>query len=114
MCPKDFRFAIESKSRNEFNFWDMLNDETQHLEINDWIFQVEEDAKVNNRVPLLYIKINNRKPFVLFPSYLYKGKLMYENYTVMRFDYFLQLEDEFFFYTDEEIKEKEQCITENT
>lgn len=115
ICPKDFKFAVESKSRTEWNFWDMLNEDTQHLDINDWIFQVEEDAKVNNRIPLLYVKINNRKPFVLFPSYLYKGKLTYEDYTIMRLDYFLQFDDSFFFYTQEELKEREkECITENS
>ena len=108
ICPKDFKFAVESKSRNDFNFWDMLNEETQHLEINDWIWQVEEDARVNERVPLLFIKINNRKPFVLFPRKLFEGKIIYGEYTVMRFDYFLQFEDNFFF------KEEQECITENT
>lgn len=101
ICPKDFKFAVEVKSRTEWNFWDMLNESTQHLEINDWLFQVEEDAKINNRIPLLYIKINNKKPFVLFPKELYEGKITYDGYTVMRFDYFLQLEDSFFFFDDE-------------
>jgi len=97
ICPKDFRFSIECKSRENFNFWDMLNEDTRHLEINDWVIQVENDAIVSGKEPLILIKINNRKPFVLFHKSLLEGKVTYRNYTVMRFDYFIQLDDKFFF-----------------
>ena len=97
MAPKDFKFAIESKSRQDFNFWDFINQETKELDIDAWIFQVECDAKATNKEPLLYIKINNRKPFVMFPKKLYEATMTYKDYSIMRFDYFLQLEDEFFF-----------------
>lgn len=96
ICPKNFKFSIECKSRIDFNFWDMLNEDTKHLDINDWIWQAENDAMISKKQPLIIIKINNRKPFVLFPKKLYEGKVIYENYTIMRFDYFLQMKDEFF------------------
>lgn len=102
ICPKDFKFAVESKSRSDFNFWDMLNKETQHLEIDDWIWQVEEDARANSRIPLLYVKINNKKPFVLFPKELYETNFIYNGYSILRFDYFLKLEDKFFFKEEEQ------------
>ena len=97
MAPKDFKFAIESKSRQDFNFWDYLNEDTKELDVDSWIFQVECDAKATKKEPLLYIKINNRKPFVMFPKKLYESTMTYKEYSIMRFDYFLQLEDEFFF-----------------
>ncbi|HUS48912.1 MAG TPA: hypothetical protein VMZ91_02000 [Candidatus Paceibacterota bacterium] len=97
ICPSNFRFSVECKSRADFNFWDILNEDTKHLEIDDWIWQAEQDASISNKEPLILIKINNRKPFVLFPKKLHEGKILYVNYTIMRFDYFLQLEDEFFF-----------------
>lgn len=97
MAPKDFKFAIESKSRQDFNFWEYLNEDTKELDIDTWIFQVENDAKATNKEPLLYIKINNRKPFVMFPKKLLEASLTYKEYSIMRFDYFLLLEDEFFF-----------------
>ncbi len=102
MAPKDFKFSIESKSRMDFNFWDFINEDTKELDIDNWIFQVENDAAATNKMPLLYIKINNRKPFVLFPKKLYESTMTYKEYSIMRFDYFLQLEDSFFF---EEISE---------
>lgn len=93
--PEGFRFSIEVKSRKDFNFWDLLNDNNN--EIDEWIEQIEEEAKISNKEPLLIIKINNRKPFVLFPNKLLKGKLIYKDYIILRFDYFLLLEDSFFF-----------------
>lgn len=99
MVPKDFKFSVESKSRAEFNFWDFLNEDTKELDIDSWLFQAENDANVVGKLPLLYIKINNRKPFVLFPKDLYNSTMSYKGYSIMRFDYFLQLEDDFFFNT---------------
>jgi len=97
MCPKDFKFSIESKARQDFNFWDLINEDTLHLEIDDWIYQAEQDAKLKHTEVLIYVKVDRKKAFVLFPRKLHEGKLIYGSYTIMRFDYFLQLEDEFFF-----------------
>lgn len=97
VCPKNFLFSVEIKSRATFNFWDMLNEDTQNQEIKSWINQVELDAKSVNKKPLLIIKINNKKPFVLIESSLVESKMRYGKYSVLRFDYFLKLKDEFFF-----------------
>lgn len=110
MCPEKFKFSVESKGRIDFNFWDMLNNDTKHLEIDDWIAQSENDAKAVGKEPLVYVKVNRRKPFVLFPyemlgTLLFDkegtekiGKiLLYGKYIIMRFDYFLELPDNFFF-----------------
>jgi len=94
-APEGFKFSIEVKSRKEFNFWDLLNDNDN--EIDQWLNQAEEECSISKKLPLLIIKINNKKPFVLFRKALLEGKLIYKDYTVIRFDYFLLLEDSFFF-----------------
>lgn len=95
IAPEGFKFSIEVKSRKEFNFWDLINNGNN--EIDDWLKQSEEESFISGKLPLLIIKINNRKPFVLFKKDLLEGKLTYKDYTVLRFDYFLLLEDSFFF-----------------
>jgi len=102
MVPKDFVFSVESKSRQDFNFWDFLNEDIKELDIDSWLFQAENDAEAIGKKPLLYIKINNRKPFVLFPKEMHETTMSYKQYSIMRFDYFLQLEDDFFFSSLEE------------
>lgn len=97
IVPKNFKFSVECKSRIEFNFWDFLNQDNFNLEIDDWITQVENDASCVSKEPLLYVKINRKKPFVLFPKKLYEGEMTYKKYNIMRFDYFLNFKDSFFF-----------------
>lgn len=97
IVPKNFKFSVESKSRQDFNFWNMLSEDTKELDIDSWLFQVENDAQAIGKEPLLYIKINNRKPFVLFPKKMHETTMTYKKYSILRFDYFLQLEDDFFF-----------------
>jgi len=97
ICPENFKFSIECKGRKDFNFWDLLNEDTKNLEINEWIFQVENDALNSKKEPLLYIKVNNKKAFVLFPKKIFKSKVTYGNYSILRFDYFLKFDDSFFF-----------------
>lgn len=93
--PEGFVFSIEVKSRKDFNFWDLLNDNTN--DIDEWLNQAEDECEISRKQPLLIIKINNRKPFVLFRKELLEGKLIYKEYTILRLDYFLSLEDSFFF-----------------
>lgn len=95
IAPEGFKFSIEIKSRMEFNFWDLLNNNNN--EIDDWIRQIEEESEISKKSPLLVVKINHRKPFVLFRKELLEGKLIYKDYTIMRFDYFLELDNSFFF-----------------
>lgn len=95
ITPKGFRFSIEVKSRVEFNYWDLLADETKN-EIDQWIEQAEGEAEMSQKEPLIIVKVNNKKPFVLFHKQLKKGKLSYGDYTIMRIDFFLALRDTFF------------------
>jgi len=97
MCPNNFLFSVESKGRQDFNFWDLLNDDNDHTEIDEWIKQAEEDSKLVGKKPLIYVKVNRRKAFVLFPKEKYEGKITYGDYTIMRFDYLLKFPDTFFF-----------------
>ena len=96
ICPQGFKFSIEIKSRIDFNFWDMLNEGNENTDIDSWLYQASHDASCTKKEPLLVIKINNKKPFVLFPKKLLEGKVIYKDYTLMRLDYFLLLEDDFF------------------
>lgn len=95
IAPEGFKFSIEVKSRKDFNFWDLLNNNNN--EIDEWLKQSEEESSISGKLPLLIVKINNKKPFVLFRKELLEGKLTYKEYTVLRFDYFLSLDDIFFF-----------------
>lgn len=110
MCPENFKFSVESKGRIDFNFWDMLNAETKGLDIDEWILQAKNDAAAVHKEALIYVKVNRRKPFVLYPSKLDEdfrnrpetrklfGKVIeYQGMRVLRFDYFLELPNEFFF-----------------
>ena len=96
ICPEGFRFSIEIKSRAEFNFWDLLNEDNDHTEILNWIAQSENDSICVNKQPLLLIKINNKKPFAMFPSTLYKANMEWNGYSIVRFDYFMKFDDSFF------------------
>jgi|GEM_PF-2659650 hypothetical protein len=93
--PNGFKFSIEIKSRLDFNFWDLLADETEN-EIDSWIEQAEGEARITNKEPLIIVKVNRRKPFAIFPEKLKKGRLSYKGYTILRIDYFLDLPDKFF------------------
>jgi len=98
ICPPDFRFSIEVKSRVSFNFWDLLNKEDG--EIDSWIKQAEEEARISKKEFLLIIRINNRKPFVIFKdttSAIYPCLIYKEIYVIMRMDYLLDYPDAFFF-----------------
>ena len=95
ICPKEFRFSVEVKSRININFWDLLND--NNTEIDEWISQSEGDAKIAKKEMLVIVKINNRKPFIIIDSILDETLLIYKKkYSIIRLDYFLNLPDDFF------------------
>lgn len=102
ICPPNFRFCVEIKSRANFNFWDMLSGNETN-EFNSWITQVELETKISNKVPLIIIKVNNRKPFVVFrnPDFKlnvdYSNDIKYKGYIVMELEKFLNFDNEFFF-----------------
>lgn len=96
VTPEGFKFSIEIKSRADFNFWDLLNENDNEIDL--WLEQAEADSKTANKLPLLIIKVNNRKPFVLFhKELLSRCRLIYKEYAVVRYDYFLEFDDSFFF-----------------
>jgi hypothetical protein len=95
ICPPDFRFSIEVKSRKEFNFWDLLNKED--TEIDEWIKQAEREAKTSKKKFLLIVRINNKKPFAILKSDYFTSYVSYKDYTMIRLDYLLEMPDTFFF-----------------
>ena len=107
ICPKGFRFSVEVKSRADFNFWDLINADTKN-EIDEWIEQAEGDAKIAGKDMLIIVKVNNRKPFVIYNPHFKEGydprwssesneQLVYKNmYYIQRIDYFLKSDDELF------------------
>jgi len=102
ICPPDFKFSVEIKTRANFNFWDLLNED--ETEIDDWIKQARQEAEIAKKEFLLIVKVNNKKPFVFFnPSGLAGFPLpngvniVYKNCFIIRLDYLLNLPKEFFF-----------------
>jgi hypothetical protein len=97
VCPKNFTFSVECKGRADFNFWDLLNENNDRTEVKEWILQAEMEAELAKKKPLVLVKVNNRQPFAIFPREIHEAKLTYGKYSILRFDYFLQLEDKIFF-----------------
>jgi hypothetical protein len=64
ITPSDFNFVLEHKFYAEANFWDLFSDKSNW---NEWITQVQDDAKFVNKVPLLVIKYNRHKRIALIP-----------------------------------------------
>ena len=58
MTPLNFKFAIEHKSYNEMNFWDLFNPSSN---LNSWVDQVSNDAEFVEKLPLLIMKFNQKK-----------------------------------------------------
>jgi hypothetical protein len=65
ITPSDFNFVIEHKFYAEANFWDLFSDKSKW---NEWIEQVEEDAKFVKKEPLLVVKYNRHKRIALISS----------------------------------------------
>jgi len=64
ICPDNFTFCIEVKSRAEFNFWSFFNERSELLI--DWIPQVLQEAMNSNKNPLLIVVVNHKEPFVIY------------------------------------------------
>jgi hypothetical protein len=97
ICPAEFRFSIEVKSRANFNFWELLNKED--TEVDDWIKQAKLEAEISKKDFLLIVRVNNRKPFVIVNdlSPMIVPGVIYKYYDIIRLDYFLEFENSFFF-----------------
>lgn len=100
IVPENFKFTIEAKHYNDFNFWDLLNFETEN-NIDKWLLQAQADAISINKSFLLIIKIDRKKPFVVFNVKDFNIKiydLIYkEQFGFLRFDKFLKLNNELFY-----------------
>lgn len=64
ITPVNFKFVIEHKFYAEANFWDLFSDKSKW---NEWLKQVEGDAKFVDKVPLLIIKYNRHNRIALVP-----------------------------------------------
>ena len=95
ICPPDFKFSIEVKSRSNFNFWDLLNKE--NTEVDDWISQAEKQAEIAKKKFLLIVRANNRKPFAILKKDYFTTYVSYKEYTIVRLDYLLEMPETFFF-----------------
>ena len=54
------------------------------------------EAELAKKKPLILVKVNNRQPFAIFPRSIFESKLTFGTYSILRFDYFLRLEDKIF------------------
>lgn len=95
ICPPDFKFSVEVKSRSNFNFWDLLNKE--NTEVDDWISQAEKQAEIAKKKFLLIVRANNRKPFAILKKDYFTTYVSYKEYTIVRLDYLLEMPETFFF-----------------
>jgi hypothetical protein len=97
ICPPDFKFSVEIKTRANWNFWDLLNEED--TEIDDWIKQARQEAEISKKDFLLIVKINNKKPFVFLSmgNPLDGVNVTYKGCFIIRLDYLLNLPKNFFF-----------------
>lgn len=102
ICPPDFKFSVEIKTRANFNFWWLLKCE-EDSDFDNWIVQAKQEAEISKKDFLLIIKVNNRQPFAVFENphcdltNNTRFNIRYKNYYVARLDYFLKLPPEVFF-----------------
>ena len=72
-APSDFNFVIEHKFYAEASFWDLFSDKSKW---NEWVEQVEEDAKFVKKEPLLVVKYNRHKRIALISSPYLRAELV--------------------------------------
>jgi len=123
ITPADFNFVIEHKFYAEMNFWDLLSNTSNW---NEWLKQVEFDAKFVDRVPLLVIKYNRHQRIALIDYMCLMGyaltmgsgdevteaevdrdlvekiknmakRFIWKGYSVVEFDDLLKLPEDFWF-----------------
>ena len=112
ITPSNFNFVIEHKFYAEANFWDLFSDKSNW---NEWIEQVEGDAKFVNKVPLLIIKYNRHKRIALIPydfletaDRVLANNFIWKSYSVIELDDLLSLPKDFWFDTPETNDDQEQ------
>ena len=90
ITPENFNYVIEVKSRKDITFHNVLNGY-----LDEFIEQVENDSLSVNKLPLLIIKLNNRKPFCLIKDI--NSKLRYKDYSIIYLEDLLKEKKDFFF-----------------
>lgn len=96
--PVNFKFTIEHKFYNSFEFWWLFSDKSTLYE---WYKQSETDAKNVNKKPMLIVKCNNHKRIVFVniedaPKKI-RPVFVHENKCCYGLEELLILEDEYFF-----------------
>lgn len=105
IAPSSFNFILEHKFYAESNFWELFSDKSNW---NNWIKQVEEDAKFVNKRPMLVIKYNRHKRIALVDyNYLigylsnkdlkFTKDFIWKGYSVNWFEDYLELPKDFWF-----------------
>ena len=93
MTPENFRYSIEIKARKDMSFFNILF--PPNKELDNFITQVEKDANLTGKKPLLIIKINNRPPFCLIKNM--PSKIKYKDYSIILLSELFKKKDDFFF-----------------
>lgn len=96
--PVNFKFTIEHKFYNSFDFWWLFSGKSILYE---WYKQSETDANNVNKKPMLVVKCNNHKRIVFVniedASKKIKPVFFHENKCCYNLEDLLTLDDEYFF-----------------
>lgn len=101
VSPRDFRFIIECKHYSTAPKLNSLFD--GYAEWDGWIGEAEYDSKTSGKDWVLVMKYNHVKPMVIIETKhldlsLFSHHIIYKtSYSVIRFEEFLKLEENFFF-----------------
>jgi hypothetical protein len=102
-CPKGFKFVLESKGGyNKIDLNSVFEDGISDLDA--FLEQVSDESKRTGKMPMLVWK-RDRKPWIAFVRTNniqgdYKYKIVYRDWTAVKFLELLKLEDKFFFETN--------------
>jgi len=69
ICPKDFPFSVEVKSRKKIDLFDVARN-GKDSEIWDWWMQSCRDANQVNKIPLVIFKENGKQFYAMLPHSL--------------------------------------------
>lgn len=97
ITPDGYPFSIECKSHKDLAFNLLLSGSCQKMD--EWISQSSQDAKLNNKEPIVVFKLNNKGIFVCLRSELInkihiENYIKYKIYTIITLEVFLQISKE--------------------
>lgn len=87
ICPDDFLFSVEVKSRKDFDFFDFFNKSGQ---IHDWLNQCERDANRSYKFPLLILKVNRREIICFFKKDNILSNFIFNDWKILTIKQFLE------------------------